>query len=133
LATQEETRIFALASELLDVRIVYEKADKLDKSKLNLKLTHFTVFLGKATTLLLLCEHEIIAIDLMDDEYRCMLLNFLQCVDSSSITTIQVQTVTNNDFFRYSKGNQYSKRKQLFGTARQCDNDPRSLIFTGYF
>ncbi|KAI6176600.1 Lethal(2) giant larvae-like protein 2 [Aphelenchoides bicaudatus] len=120
LTTQDEARIFALASELFDIRIVYEKSTDLDKRK--------------ATAVLLLCEHEIIAIDLMDQQYRCIPLNFLQCVDSSPITTIQVQTVTNKELLQTSANSQYSARRHLFGDEKkqQFDDEPRSLIFTGH-
>lgn len=86
----------------------------------------------KATAIILLCEHEVIAIDLLDEQYRCVPLNFLQCVDSSAVTAIRLENVDNDNFSQQTSDSQYSERKGLFGlNEKQESKGPKSLIFTG--
>jgi hypothetical protein len=131
LRTEDETRVFSLASDLLDVRIVYERKIS-DRESEFIRFGFIFEFLGQATAVILLCEHEVIAIDLLDESFRCLPLNFLQCVDSSTVTCVKLETVNNPNFIHQYNDMQYSKRRGLFDeTQQKADKKQKSLIFTG--
>ena len=71
------------------------------------------------------------AIDLLDEQFRCVPLNFLQCVDSSAVTSIRLETVHNEHFFDQLDSLHYSNRQSLFDDNKHVDKKAKSLIFTG--
>ncbi|KAI6241678.1 hypothetical protein M3Y99_00329200 [Aphelenchoides fujianensis] len=102
---QGELTTFSLSSQLLDVRLVFAPNSK-----------------EKISAVLLLCEHELVAIDLMDPQLRCVNLNCLRCIDSSPVTTIRVEQLEADDPLFSAPCSQYSRRRRLFERRRRSSD-----------
>ncbi|KAI6187786.1 LLGL domain-containing protein [Aphelenchoides besseyi] len=96
----------------------------------------FTFLLSRnATAVILLCEHELISIDLMDPQFRCINLKMLNCVDSSPVTSIRVEQLETDDPIFSTSSQWFSQRRDLFDstdTEEPAAKQLECVVFTGH-
>ncbi|KAI6214737.1 hypothetical protein M3Y94_00304000 [Aphelenchoides besseyi] len=84
---------------------------------------------------MLLCEHEIISIDLMDPQFRCINLRMLNCVDSSPVTSIRIEQLETDDPIFSTPSQRFSQRRDLFDSTDIEEPAAKQLecvVFTGH-
>ncbi|CAD5215878.1 unnamed protein product [Bursaphelenchus okinawaensis] len=105
----DNTKVVSFGDVILDIKVVYDENNE-------------------ANTLLLLLEHEFVALDLTDLNFNRLLLPYLNCIDFSTVTTVKILSQKPNVTFDSCT----STRCNIFNDQVLCDNEDGSYFCTAH-